>query len=98
LLNLRHLIRGIEENYEKPLHKICVSHSREYEFCGAWQKVVSVLEEPAASICKLDKETREHSYPEDGGSWLIQTTGTFLPDLMSHISDDKNVHIVLLFA
>jgi hypothetical protein len=54
----------------------------EYELCKAWQKGVSVLEKPASSMCRIDKETREHSYPEDGGNWLVQTTGTFLPDLM----------------
>jgi hypothetical protein len=56
------------------------------------------LEEPAASICRVDEGIREHSYPEDGGSWLFHTIGTFLTDLMSHISDERNIPIVSLFA
>jgi hypothetical protein len=54
------------------------------------------LEEPAASMHRIDQEMREHSYPEDGGTWIVQTTGTYVPELMSHISDDRNFHVVPL--
>jgi hypothetical protein len=62
-----------------------------YELCEAWQKGVSVLEEPASSMFRIDKETRERSYPEDGGN-----RPPFYLSTKPH--EITNVHIVPLFA
>jgi hypothetical protein len=51
--------------------------------CVVWQKFISVSEQPAASIFKIE-------YPEGGGRRLLWYIGKFVPDYWFDISEDSN--------